>query len=162
MELQSEPHIADRANTFPWAPVLFAIAIIAGFAGSALIPLPWPGLDDGPAHVIGFGFGLIAIVLIATALLSLKQGGTTVMPNGISTTLMTTGPYKWLRNPIYLGEVFILLFFAEVSKNVWFVPVALLFAVIITRLQIVPEERHLEHRFGYTYRAYKDRTRRWI
>ena len=51
---------------------------------------------------------------------------------------------------------------AEVTKNIWFVILGLGFAVAVTWLSILPEERHLEARFGDDYRAYKDKTRRWI
>lgn len=161
-DTETQPHSAERANTFPWPPVLFGLAIVGGYVADKLFPVAWPGLDDRPAHIAGIGFGLLGVALITSAIVTLRRGGTTVMPDGVSKVLMTSGPYTWLRNPIYLGEVFILLFVAEISKNVWFVPVALLFAVLVTWLQIGPEERHLENQFGDRYRAYKDRTRRWI
>lgn len=153
---------AGRANTFPWPPVLFVAAVAAALLMSRLLPLPWPGLDDAPAHEIGLGFGVIGLVLIALSIKTLLSHGTTVRPDKTSTTLVTSGPYTWFRNPIYLGEVLLLLAGAEITKSIWFVFAGLAFGVLVTILQILPEERHLEAQFGDTYLDYKSRTRRWI
>lgn len=151
-----------RANTFPWPPVLFFAAIAAGLLASWLLPLPWPGLDDVPAHAIGLGFGAIGLALIALGIKALVQHGTTVRPDKTSTTLVTNGPYAWFRNPIYLGEVLLLFAGAELTKSIWYVAAGLAFGVLVTVLQILPEERHLEAQFGDVYLDYKSRTRRWI
>lgn len=152
----------DRANTFPWPPVLLIAAIGGAIALDRMMPLAWPGMDDTAARVIGIGFGVLGAGLIIWALIALRQHGTTVMPDGVSTALVTTGPYARFRNPIYLGEVLLLLAIADVTRNVWYVIAAAAFAITVTALQIIPEERHLEHRFGDGYRAYKARSRRWV
>lgn len=125
-------------------------------------PLPWPGLDDTPAHWIGLAFGVSGLFLIASAFGTLVTHRTTYLPNRATTTLVTTGPYWRFRNPIYLGEALLLLYGAEITKSVWFVGAALLFGFLVTVLQIIPEERHLEETFGDDYLAYKTRSRRWI
>ena len=151
-----------RANTFPLPPVLFLAAIAAGLLASRLWPLPWPGLDDVPAHAIGLGFRAIGLVLIALGVKALVTHGTTVRPDKTATTLVTDGPYAWFRNPIYLGQVLLLFTGAEITKSIWYVAAGLAFSVLITVLQILPEERHLEAQFGDVYLDYKSRTRRWI
>lgn len=153
---------SDRANTFPWPPVLFVAALVAAWAMNLALPITWPGVDDGAARVIGISFGVAGIILVAWAIAALIGGGTTVMPDKASTALITSGPFGYFRNPIYLGEVLILLAAAELTKNVWYIVAAASLAVLVTMLQILPEERHLEARFGEAYRAYKARTRRWI
>jgi protein-S-isoprenylcysteine O-methyltransferase Ste14 len=150
------------AHTFPWPPVLFVGAITTAWFLTQLVPLPWPGLDDTPAHLVGIGFGVAGLLLIVLAFKALFQHRTTVLPNKASTTLVTTGPYARFRNPIYLGEVLLLLYGAEITKSIWFVAAALLFGVLVTAIQIIPEERHLEATFGDAYLDYKSRTRRWI
>lgn len=153
---------AKRANTIPWPPLLFAFAIGAAITLGRVAPLGWPGLNDLPAQAIGFGFGGLGLVLVVSALVALRRGGTTVMPHGQSTALIEHGPYARFRNPIYLGEVLLLLGLAQLTLNIWFVAAAAVFAVLVTALQIIPEERHLAARFGAAYDAYKQRTRRWI
>ena len=127
-----------------------------------LAPLPWPGLDDTVAHVIGTAFGVLGFLLVVSGFWTLISNRTTYLPHRSSTKLVTTGPFVRFRNPIYLGEVLLLLYGAEITKSVWFVGAALLFAVLVTVLQIVPEERHLEAVFGEEYLEYKARSRRWI
>jgi protein-S-isoprenylcysteine O-methyltransferase Ste14 len=127
-----------------------------------VLPLPWPGLDDGPAHFVGLGIGVAGILLFAWAALTLRRHGTTILPDKAADKLVTDGPYAFRRNPIYLADVLILLGIAELTKNIWFVLLAAVFAVLVTWLAILPEERHLEARFGDEFRNYKARTRRWI
>lgn len=153
---------AERANTFPWPPVLLALALAGAILLGRFAPQPWPGLDDTPARVVGLGIGALGLILIVTAILALMRHGTTVMPDRASSALVTSGPYSIFRNPIYLGEVMAMLGLAEATKNIWFAATALIFAVLVTWLQIIPEERHLEARFGEDYLAYKQRARRWI
>ena len=153
---------AQRANTFPWPPVQLALAITSALLLDRYAPLDWPGQHDTPARIIGLAIGGTGVLLIVWAVTSLWRHDTTVMPDRISTALVTTGPYALLRNPIYLGEVMAMLGAAELTKNVWFIIAAFAFAALVTWLQILPEERHLEARFGKDYSEYKARARRWI
>jgi protein-S-isoprenylcysteine O-methyltransferase Ste14 len=61
-----------------------------------------------------------------------------------------------------MGHVLILLGLAQLTHNVWFAILAPVYALAVFWLAILPEERHLEERFGDTYRDYKERTRRWF
>jgi protein-S-isoprenylcysteine O-methyltransferase Ste14 len=152
----------ERANTFPWPPVLLAGLIAAAAFASWLWPLPWPGINDSPAHWIGLGFGVIGVLLIAWSIRTLTKSGTTFLPAGTARVLVTAGPFVRFRNPIYLGDTLVLLGTAEITKSIWFVVAALMFVILVTILQIIPEERHLERQFGDAYLDYKARTRRWI
>lgn len=152
----------ERANSFPWPPVLLVALIAAAALATRMWPLPWPGLNDSPAHWIGLGFGVAGVALIAWSIRTLTKSGTTYLPAGTARVLVTTGPFVRFRNPIYLGDALVLLGTAEITKSIWFVVAALIFAVLVTILQIIPEERHLEHQFGDEYLDYKARTRRWI
>ena len=84
------------------------------------------------------------------------------MPHQAVSHLVTSGPYAWRRNPIYLGEIMMLLGIAELTKNIWFVAFAFVFGGLITWLAILPEERHLEAKFGDAWRAYAQNTRRML
>ncbi len=153
---------AQRANNFPWPPILLALAIIAAWLLGRTRPLAWPGLDDMPGHIIGSGFGLAGLALVVWSVIALNRAGTTFMPDGVSSALVTNGPYARFRNPIYLGEVLFLLGVAELTKNIWFAAAAAAFAILVTLLQILPEERHLSATFGTAYDDYRARTRRWL
>lgn len=159
---QVDPSAAARANTFPWPPVLLAAGLVLPWIAGRLVPVPWPGLDDLPARIIGISFGVLGMALIVWAVVTLKRAKTTFMPHGTSEHLVTTGPFTRFRNPIYLGDTMLMLCIAELTKNIYYVGAAALFVVLVTKLQIIPEERHLLARFGDAYEAYRARSRRWI
>jgi protein-S-isoprenylcysteine O-methyltransferase Ste14 len=152
----------EAPTRFPWPPVLFAGVIATAWLLTAALPLPWPGLDDTAAHAIGLGFGILGLLLVVSGFRTLLVNRTTYLPHRSSTKLVTAWPFNRFRNPIYLGETLLLLYGAEMIKSIWFVGAALLFAIFVTALQIIPEERHLEATFGDEYLDYKARSRRWI
>lgn len=156
------PSAYDRPSSVPWPPILFVACIVLAIVLNRAMPLAWPGLDDSAARIVGLGLGAAGILLFVWALIAFHREKTTVLPDQAATHLITSGPFRFVRNPIYLGEVFLLLGIAEFTKNVWFVIVAGAFAALVTWLAILPEERHLEARFGEDYLAYKAKTRRWI
>jgi protein-S-isoprenylcysteine O-methyltransferase Ste14 len=152
----------SRPSIVPWPPILFLGVCALALLAARLYPLPWPGVDDTPARAIGYGFGVAGLALMAWGFLTLRRAGTTVMPNATAGKLVTDGPFYYRRNPIYMGEVLLFLGLAQLTGNIWYAIVAPLFAVAIHHLAILPEERHLENRFGEAYLQYKEHTRRWF
>jgi protein-S-isoprenylcysteine O-methyltransferase Ste14 len=158
----TQSDITERPSRIPWPPVLLIGVLAAAVVLGRVWPLAWPGLDDWPARAVGLGLGAAGVVLLVYAILTLRRHGTTVLPDVGATTLVTSGPYRRFRNPIYLADCLILFGLAEITKNIWFVIGAATFAVLVTLLAILPEERHLERRFGDAYLDYKAKTRRWL
>ena len=76
-------------------------------------------------------------------------------------TLVTGGPYRYVRNPIYLGAFTFIIALALVSSN-WFLLVPDIFVISVIYLQIDGEGKMLLARFGDEYRAYMKRTPRLI
>ena len=152
----------QRPSTIPWPPLLLAAALAGGGLLGWLYPLPWPGVDDWAARVIGYGLGIAGLALIVWGFATLYRAHTTVLPNRRVDRLVTDGAYRFRRNPIYMGEVLIFLGLAQVTDNIWLALMAPLFALGVLALAILPEERHLEARFGDDYLDYKERTRRWF
>ena len=157
-----ETPAGSRPSAVPWPPVLLAVAIVAALALGRVYPLAWTGLDDRPARAIGYGLGIAGIGLMAWGLGTLVRGRTNVWPHRQADQLVTAGPFRIWRNPIYMGEVLILLGLAQITYNIWFAILAPVFALAVYKLAILPEEGHLEARFGDTYVDYKGRTRRWF
>lgn len=150
---------AARPGPIPWPPILLLAAVAGPIALGRLVPLPWPGTGDTAAGLVGLGFGAAGLALLAWAALTLRRHGTTILPHQGASVLVTDGPYRWRRHPIYIADVFLLFGAAELTRNVWFVVCALAFAGLVTLLQIRPEERHLEALFGDAWRTYAARTR---
>lgn len=151
-----------RPSSIPWPPLLLAAAAAGAVAMGRVRPLGWPGVDDLAARTIGLGIGALGLLLAAWAIVTMARAGTAVRPDRGADVLVTSGPFQRFRNPIYLADTMILLGLAELTKNIWFAIFAVLFAILVTWLAILPDERHLEARFGEAYRAYKERSRRWI
>ncbi|MCB1520493.1 MAG: isoprenylcysteine carboxylmethyltransferase family protein [Hyphomicrobiaceae bacterium] len=142
--------------------MLLGACVAAGIALNLTYKLPWPGLDDTAARAIGLAIGAAGIALIVWAAMTLWRHRTTVLPNRGVSALVTDGPYRFRRNPIYIGDAMVLLGLAEMTKNIWFAILVPVFVLLVTWLAIIPEERHLEARYGDEWRAYRDRTRRWL
>jgi protein-S-isoprenylcysteine O-methyltransferase Ste14 len=152
----------QRPARFPWPPVLAIATLAAAWVLERAVPTTWLGLDDPLARFAGSVIGIGGLALMVWGIITLRRARTTVLPHHGASVLVTSGPFRFRRNPIYLGEVMILLGLAELTKSLWLVILAPVFALLITWLAILPEERHLEAKFGDAYRAYKVRTRRWI
>lgn len=159
---ETTPDFTQRPSAIPWPPLLLVAAILVAVALGWHFPVAWPGVDDLAARLVGYGFGVGGVALAAWSIATLLRAGTTLRPDAGARRLVTTGPYWRYRNPIYLADVLILLGLAQITYNVWFAALAAVFAVLVTWLAILPEERHLEARFGDEWQVYKQRTRRWI
>jgi protein-S-isoprenylcysteine O-methyltransferase Ste14 len=151
-----------RPGAIPWPPILLLAAIVGSTALGRMAPLGWPGLGDAPARLVGLGFGLAGVAILVWAALTLRRHRTTILPHRGASSLVTDGPYRWRRHPIYVGDMFVLFGIAEMTRNVWFVVAAFTFAGLVWLLQIRPEERHLEAVFGDEWRAYAARTRTFL
>lgn len=162
MTEETENPSKDRPSAFPWPPVLLLGAIALAVILGRYLPLPWPGVDDLPARIVGFGIVLIAVLLFAWSAWTFHRHQTTIMPDRGADVLVTDGPFRFRRNPIYIADVLLLVGVSIVATNLWFLIMAPVFAALVTWLAILPEERHLEAKFGDAYREYKARTRRWF
>ncbi|WP_244534517.1 isoprenylcysteine carboxylmethyltransferase family protein [Hyphomicrobium sp. CS1GBMeth3] len=156
------PETAAPPATVPWPPILVAGLVAAAVALSYAFPLAWPGESDLLGHIAGLGLGATGLALFVWAALTLHRHGTTILPDKAADALVTDGPFRFRRNPIYISHVFMLFGIAELTHNIWFVILAILYIPLVTWLAVLPEERHLEARFGDAYRDYASRTRRWI
>ena len=106
---------------------------------------------------IGMGF-------IVAARVALHRAGTTWHPTepGRTTALVTSGVYRFSRNPTYLGMEIVLLGWAAVLASPAAALVSALFVAYIARFQIQPEELTLSVSFGQEYLDYSKRVRRWV
>src|SRR5699024_1912048 len=105
----------------------------------------------------GMATGLAAVI-------SFVRARTTADPRRPEQTqpLVQSGIYRFSRNPMYLGLFLILLGWGCLLANAAALVLLMLFIAAMTRLQIVPEERALQKRFGIEFDDYRQRVRRWI
>lgn len=120
----------------------------------------WP-----PARGLAVAVGLVGTVICLLGVASFRRAGTTVnptRPEGAS-ALVVGGIYRYSRNPMYLGFVLGLVAWGLwLSSTLALACGPLLFVLCLNWLQIIPEERVLEAKFGDSYRTYKNQVRRWL
>jgi protein-S-isoprenylcysteine O-methyltransferase Ste14 len=141
-------------------PVRFVLAVIAMIVLARLVPVvQWhvPALRWAGIALIAAGFA-IAI----TAAMRFRRRGTPLEPFSDATTLVVEGPYRYTRNPMYLGLATILVGTGLVLHALTPFFVIPVFVTIITARFIVPEEAMLEARFGDAYAEFRGRVRRWL
>jgi protein-S-isoprenylcysteine O-methyltransferase Ste14 len=91
-----------------------------------------------------------------------RKHKTTIMPNQAATNLITTGPFAWSRNPIYLANTALVLGAGLYFENLWLVGLAFVAALITQKLAIEREEKHLAAKFGAAWEGYAARVRIWV
>lgn len=107
---------------------------------------------------------LLGIVISLAGIVTFKQAHTTIDPKqpAQTSTLISSGVYRYSRNPMYLGVLLVLLGWAIYLGNLLSILGALIFVAYITRFQIIPEERLLREKFGDEFQFYKNKVRRWL
>lgn len=147
---------------FPWPPLLYGAAIAVALLLDRFVGL-LPSAKGGLLFWIAGGLlALAAIALDFWALRTLWASHTTAMPHRCASRLVTDGPFRYTRNPIYLGYTLMTIAFGLLTGNAWFFVTALGAALITTIIAIRCEEMHLLARFGVDFERYCKRTRRWI
>ncbi|GLH74106.1 hypothetical protein GETHLI_26080 [Geothrix limicola] len=151
----------NRTGKSPQPPLLFLACLLVGWGMGRLhpleLPLPAP-LRLGLAVLLLLLAGLLGLWGVAT----FKRHRTTHQPNGVASTLLTTGPFRLSRNPLYLGLTCLLAAFGFGLDSAWLLGLTLLLAVLLDRLVIAREEVRLRAQFGEAYQAYTRRVRRWF
>ena len=144
----------------PPAAVLLA-AILMWLAADAL-----PAFEvDVPARgTFTTLLAALAILLGALAIVQFRRAGTTVNPMRPeeSTKLVTTGIYRFSRNPMYVADVLLIAAWAAWLANLAAIVPIVLFIAYMNRFQIAPEERALQARYGAAYADYQSAVRRWL
>ena len=116
-------------------------------------------------RVAGIAAALVGVSVASSGIVGFARAGTTVDPHAPAkvSTLVDTGVYRITRNPMYLGLALVLIGWGLALRDpLMAVAGSGVFVAIITRLQIVPEERALREHFGATYDDFCARTRRWL
>jgi len=145
----------------PVYPPVFFLAALLAMAGLHFF-LPRVRWLEAPATYTGGIFIIFGIILLVVSSRLFDLSGTTIKPFEESSALVTDGPFRLSRHPMYLGMVVVLLGCATLLGTLWPLIVLPVFIWLITKRFIVPEERMMEQVFGEEYRVYCVRTRRWI
>ncbi len=142
------------------APVVPVVLFVVGLLLQRFVPLAHiPRAFALPAGVIGIVAG---VLLVMSAGGVFRRAGTSPMPMRAATALVTDGPFRFTRNPMYLGVVLAYVGLALLLDSLWALALVVVVVPLLDAAAIRPEERHLEARFGAAYTDYKKRVRRWL
>jgi protein-S-isoprenylcysteine O-methyltransferase Ste14 len=140
-------------------PLPFLLGILLGFVAQALIPLD---LGGNAVRIGGIVLGVGAVLLFGWAERTMSHAGTHAAPRAPTTALVTSGPFRFSRNPIYIAYALFTVAILLVATSAWGLVFAALAVVVVDRLVIADEEQRLWHMFGDAYDDYRHEVRRWL
>jgi protein-S-isoprenylcysteine O-methyltransferase Ste14 len=146
-------------------PLLLAVVYVVGWileTQALRLQLSREAVMPRTLRFAGEALIMLGAILTLWSMLTFRRAATPVLPNRPASQLVTTGPYRLSRNPIYVGLAAMYAGLAIVMNMAWpllLLPIAL---VLLYHLVISREERYLSHRFGEEYSAYQRRVRRWL
>lgn len=143
------------APPFSFLVPLLALLALEWVVPTAFAPPPW-------RWVVGGALCAGGVTINVSAALTQKRAGTDFIPDRPSTTIVSTGPYAWTRNPMYVGFALLTAGLATLADSLLALAALPIGLVVIDRLIIAREERYLERKFGEEYLSYKRRVRRWL
>jgi protein-S-isoprenylcysteine O-methyltransferase Ste14 len=153
----------DFADVVVKPPLLFLGAVAVGLLLSLALPIgPGLGSANGLAVTVGLIFIVIGFALAAFSVRTFSRAGADVVPGRPATTLVTKGPYRVTRNPIYIG--FTLLYFgiAILATSIWMLLLLVPLLIVLQRGVVLREEAYLGVKFGEAYEKYQARVPRWL
>ncbi len=152
----------DHANVVAPPPVIFAIVLVAGLLVNKIFPfavMSDPGtLLKSVGNVL---FVLAGLIMVPTTMLMASKK-TALRPDRKTTTIISSGFFKYSRNPLYLALLLIFFGTALYVNSVWLLLCLPVLLIALERGAIIREEEYLERSFGEEYLEYKQKVRRWI
>ncbi len=148
----------DSPNVISCPPLVFLTALGSGFLLNWLVRLP----SFWSLPISGEILALAGFALGTWGFHAMYRAGTPVRPDLPVVALVTDGPFRYSRNPLYIGLTTIYAGVALSTGVLWLL-VTLVPALLVLHWKIVKrEEQFLEWKFGERYRSYKTRVRRWV
>jgi protein-S-isoprenylcysteine O-methyltransferase Ste14 len=150
----------DNPGVIAPPPLIYAGALAVGLLANRLYSIPF--LPRGLPRALGWPLILCGLGIGTLGFREMKRAGTNVDPREPTTSIVTEGPYRFTRNPLYLSMTLI---YGGITALANALPSFLLLPAVLAVMRrgvIEREERYLERKFGDEYLDYKARVRRWI
>ncbi|RLJ00954.1 MAG: hypothetical protein DRP06_00560 [Candidatus Aenigmatarchaeota archaeon] len=141
-------------------PIYFTVLLFKSIFINHLIPIKI--LIYSPYTYLGLLLILTGIILNLWVSYLFKIRNTTIKPKEIPTTLITSGPFRISRHPVYLGLTMILLGISIFQGNLITLMFPIFFIIAMNAMFIPLEEKNLKKAFGKKYSTYKKKVRMWI
>ena len=150
----------DNAGVIAPSPAIYLIAILIGIMINYFSPCSF--MPKSFQLPLGLFFLFFALILMALSLREFKKAGTNVNPNKPSTTIITSGPFRYTRNPLYVALSFVLIGVGIWLDNIWIITMLVPVLILMHYGVINREERYLTKKFGDKYLKYKESVPRWF
>ncbi|WP_407295067.1 methyltransferase family protein [Stutzerimonas zhaodongensis] len=148
------------ARAVPPPPLIYLVFIGCAWGLARWVPLDLPALEL--TVYAGWASITVGIALMLWSAVEMFRHRTTINPYGKPSSLLQSGPFRFSRNPIYLGDTLIYCGIGLLLHSVWPWLLLPLLVACMQRTVIVHEERLLLRLFGDDYRIYRRRVRRWF
>jgi protein-S-isoprenylcysteine O-methyltransferase Ste14 len=150
----------DDAGIKVRPPFIYLAFLLAGFG----INYAWPAALFPESLRYGIGGLLIGLglILAASAFAQFRRAKTPFRLNRPTTAIVTSGPFRYTRNPLYLALTLVYAGIACIGNSGWSLILLVPVLLIIRYAVIAREERYLERKFGDEYLRYKASVRRWV
>ena len=157
-----QPQSTERgANVHIPPPLVYIGFIVLGaLLQYTIAPIPFPG--DAWIRIVGVIIVVAGLALIFSALATFRRTGQDPKPWTPSPELIVQGPYRWTRNPMYVGLTCILVGLGLALNNLWFLLLAAVALLVVHFIAVLPEEKYLNEKFGSSYKEYRTKVRRYI
>lgn len=154
--------VRDGARVLFPPPLIYLGGLALGIVAEHLMNLPTLGLQSTVRELSGGILAVLGQVVSFAGAGTFRRRGTAVLPFKPASCLVTSGIYRWTRNPMYVGMA---VTYAGVAIFVNSLAALVLLPVVLAIIQtqvIAREEAYLERAFGNDYAAYKKKVRRWL
>ncbi|HWZ86744.1 MAG TPA: isoprenylcysteine carboxylmethyltransferase family protein [Thermoanaerobaculia bacterium] len=157
----NEPSGGSTGIRFP-PPLLYVVALAVGFFLQHRWPVPVAPGHPRVASAAGAVLVVLGLGLAVGGVMTFRRAGTSPNPTRPTRALTIAGPYRFTRNPMYLGLALASAGAAVASNALWPFLLVVPAAALMVPLVIAREERYLEGKFGDEYVRYRSSVRRWI
>jgi protein-S-isoprenylcysteine O-methyltransferase Ste14 len=144
-----------------WPPIGLGVPLLAGVIVTAVAGDPF-ALPRGGARVVGAVLVVVFGLWNGWALSVMAANHTAVLPGGAARVVLDRGPFRFSRNPLYVGLIVLDVALALLWPSAWALILVPIGVALLFWGAIVPEERYLSTRFGADYDDYRRRVRRWL
>ena len=151
---------ADNPGVAVFPPLLMVLALIV----MLVLRYVWPLAIGGRplTTVLGIVLAALGVFSIAWGRTTMVRGGTNVDPSKPALAIVTGGPFRFTRNPLYVGVMSLFLGIGLLFDTWWGILVLIPAFLILHFGVVLREEAYLERKFGEPYRTYKAGVRRYL
>jgi protein-S-isoprenylcysteine O-methyltransferase Ste14 len=150
----------DHAQVMVPPPLVFLGYLIGAMILNWIVPFPAPWTFI--LRLLGGLIVIAGILLVVSAFSQMRKAHTSPDAHQPVTAFVTTGPYRFTRNPINLGFFLIYLGFTLLAGTLWGLITSPFLIWTITQAVIHAEEIYLDEKFGEQYKQYRSQVRQWI